>query len=121
MHPICINNASESKMHNNTNPNQRQMKQEPQKTHNQTYSQRSNSYIPPKYTQLLPDTQIRKETDRFINHYFASQSQQQSNTPNQIPNVSIGPFTITYNSNTTNNNPKLTQPEPPLDYKSITI
>ena len=63
MHPICINNAPESKMHNNANPNH----------------------------------------------------QLQSNTPNQIPNVSIGPFNITNNimhiNNNTNNNPKLTQPE----------
>ena len=102
------------------------MTQQQQKTHNQTYSQRSISYIPPNYLQLLPDTQIHKEADRFTNHCFASQNQQQSNTPNQISNASIGPFNITYNNNTTDNdpnnnsNPKLTQPRSETTHHLIT-
>ena len=55
--------------------------------------------------QLLPDTQIRKEADRFINHCFASHDKQKSNTHHQIPNASIGSFNITYNNNTTDNDP----------------
>ena len=56
IHPQCIINAPNSNSHNNANLNQKQHHQPITHIHADSEKSNSDSYVPPNYTQTLPDS-----------------------------------------------------------------